>query len=420
MSDKTKQLFEQWANKQNIVAKAEGGIINTSADDFGGILPWPLVQEILSTARDQSEISRAVTNRTVGSRIGTFPVIDFNEPVTEGVGENDGTPVTTRPPTANVGYTLKKYKSEWYVTYEEIEDAADAGMGDFEAQMTRGFGIALGNDRANILMNSDTTLSSATRLNRMLRMTNGVLKVLHTGANVFNAAGAAWGAGIWSHMRTKMPEKYRNDPGLAWIYNDMVDIMWRRSLTNIAGTTAGMRSGLGDQVIQTQMRVPPDGSPQILTPYVSATGGPTAIAPTSVSAATATTCLVTLSTLCATTIAGRMVKVTCVLTGISETLPAVWGGATNTITTTTSLGQQVISATNTDYTITYADETSIILGNPKAINQITWKTMRSSRTYNKDFDRFEITTYWYGDVCVPLPQTFVVHERVAVTPPATW
>lgn len=417
MSDKTKQLFEQWANKNNIVAKAEGGVINTTTEDFGGILPLSLVQEILSTARDQSEISRAVTNRTVGSRIGTFPVIDFSEPVTEGVGQNDGTPVTTRPPTANVAYALKKYKSEWYVTYEEIEDAADAGMGDFEAQMTREFGIALGNDRANILLNSDTTLNSATRTNRMLRMTNGVLKVLHTGANVYNAAGAAWGAGIWSHMRTKMPEKYRNDPGLAWIYNDMVDILWRRSLTNIAGTTAGMRSGLGDQVVQTQMRVPPDGSPQILTPYVSATMGPTAVAPTSVSGTT--TVVAVCTTLIATTAAARLIKITCTATGLSEVCVPVWT-TVNTITTTSTLGQTVVSATASDYTITFADETSIILGNPKSINQITWKTMRSSRTYNKDFDRFEITTYWYGDVCVPLPQTFAIHERVAVTPPSTW
>jgi hypothetical protein len=411
MSDKIKSLFEQWATKNYIVAKTEGGVITSDAD-FGGILPRPLMLELLSTARDQSEIMRAVTTRTLNSQVGNFPIVDFSEPVTEGVGENDGTPVTT-----NAAYAVKKYKSEWHITTEQIQNAQDAGMGDFEAQMVKEFGTALGNDQANILMNSDTTLNSATRTNRMLRMVDGVLKRLHAGANVYNAAGKDWGQGIWSHMRTKMPEKFRNDPSLAWIYNSAVEILWRRSLTNISGTTAGMRSGLGDQVIQSALRVPPDGSPQIITPYISGEQGPTAIAPTSVSGTT--TVIAVCTTLLATTAAARRIKITCVATGLSEVCTPVWT-TVNTITTTTTLGQQTVSATASDYVITWADETSIILGNPKGINMIFWTTMRSYREFNKDFDRFEITTYWYGDVVVPLPETFVVHERVCAAPPVSW
>jgi len=424
MANNINKLFLQWAANHNIVEKSEGGVMDSANTTYGGVLPVHLVQEMISLGRTQSQWLNSITTKTVDGPVGDYPVTDLNEPVTEGVGENDGSPVSTKAPTNTVSFACKKFKSQFYLSTEVIDIAASGGLGDFEAAMVREFAIAMGNDAADIIMNSDTTLTSATRRGKMLRMLTGVLKQLHTSGNVYNAAGKNWGQGMWSYMLTKMPEKFRNDPGLQWMYNDMVDILWHNSLSNTTGTLAGMRSNLGDAVISSVQRVPPLGKQQNIVNQISSTMGPTAIAPTSVSGTTTvvavcTTLIATDASAATTASLARNIKITCLLTGVSEVCVPVWTSV-NTITTTSTLGQVTVSATASDYVITFADETSVILGNPKGIHLIYWKTMRAFREFEVEYDRVKITNYWRADVKIPAPSTFAINERVRVLPPATW
>jgi len=96
--DNATALLDQFAKKYNIL-KAEGGVIDMSNVSFGGVIPAPLVENLISLTRAQNQWMAAIDTRIRSRQSGQIPVVDWNEPVTEYVGRNDGTKVTTEPPT---------------------------------------------------------------------------------------------------------------------------------------------------------------------------------------------------------------------------------------------------------------------------------------------------------------------------------
>jgi hypothetical protein len=406
------------------IQKADGSIVDTDVN-FGNYLPRKSVMEIIGLTRKQNVWMNALTTKMKSSTSGTVLVRKMTQNVTEGIGENDGTRVTTKPANWQVPYVCKKYKSETLITTEELKDAADGGVANFERDLLNDFTLQLGNDMADIIWNSDASLDDSISRNRMLNMFDGAALQLDS-ANVHDAQGQVWGQGIWSAMQKKMPEVYRRDPNLNWLFNDMVNIEWHKSLTNV-NTTEKMRSALGDRAISTILEVPPLGKPQLVIPQLSAAEGPAAIAPTSAADdgdGTITLVLTTMVTalLFATAAAGdgRQVKVTCKLTGVSETLAATNNAGTLELYTAGSLGQDVISTTNTDYLVEIADETSLYYMNPKGIYVIHSLDMRSFRWFNKDFDRLEITTYFHMTALVPVKEDKVKFKRVTVPVEISW
>ena len=418
------QLFAQWANKNNIIEKAEGGIIDISNTNFGGIIPAPLVEQLISLTRSESTWMSAIDTRTRTRQSGTIPVTNWNEPATEYVGRNDGTKVTTQPPTWMVPYVCKKFKSEFYVTPEELREAVAAGIENFEDKMLTDWATQLGNDMALLTMQGDSTKGTGTRTDRLLRATNGVDVSTDTGANIYDAAGKAFGQGIFDAMIDYMPDRYANDGGLRWLFNRRVNTHWHSTLTN-TNTTERMRSALGDTVLTSQVMVPPLGIPQLIVPQIPNNGGPTPIAPTSLSSSGAGIDLVLTTLVTASYVAtaalgvGRKFKVTYLPTGISETVLGTLNTTLRAVTTGT-LGQSTVDTSAANYTVTLADETTIYLLNPKGIVLVYCNEWRSYREYNKDFDRFEITTYVEADVVVPIPDTIVKFKRVKIAPIETW
>ena len=414
-----KTSAEQWFNKMGI-HKADGviGLDNTNFQ----IMPIPLVEEMISLSRAQSQWLKSISSWTRKRATGVVPLINIAGNVTEGVGPNDPTPVAKRPDTAKVEYSCKKFKSEYYIDYETLEEyAATPELGDFEARMAQEFAVKWGNDRADIIMNSDNTLDASTSRNRMLRMIDGVQKQL-AGANIYNAQGKKWGQGVWAVMQAYMPEEYRNDPNLHYIYNDLIDLLWHNSLTNV-NTGERMRSALGDSVIASETKVKPLGKPQLIIPQLSANQGVTPVAPTSVVDDGDGTMTIRVNTILAdaTDSTGRRVKVIFKQTGKEEVCTVSRNGSNqNIIGTVGSLGQDTISTTASDYTVSQNDETNIVYGNPKGIYEIICNQVRSYREYNKDADRFEITMYFRMDVLLPIPGVFVDFERIVAPVPTDW
>jgi len=419
------QIFALWAERNGIVQKTEGVVIDLSNTNFGGILPVPLVENLISLTRNQSQWMGSIDTRTRARQSGEIPIVDWNEPATEMVGRNDGTKVTTQPPTRMVPYSCVKFKSEFYVTTEELREAIAGGIENFETKMTEDWATQLGNDMATLVMNGDKTLDTSSRTNRLLRAVNGVDIQTNAGANVFDAAGKAFGQGIFSAMIDYMPERFAEDPGLQWLFNRRTNLQWHSSLTNV-NTTERMRSALGDQVISSVQMVPPMGISQIIVPQVSARKGPVPIAPTS-AAASGNGILVVLTTMVtaayvATAAAGdtRKIKIVYKPTGKSEVVAAINNGGTLQVTTVGKLGQDTVSTTASEYTVTLADETDIYLMNPKGIVLVYCNEWRSFRAFNKDYDRFEVTTYLEADLVVPIPETIVKFKRVLVPHISTW
>lgn len=421
MPTDVRRLAEQWFNKMNI-QKAPDGVIDLANTNFGGIMPIPVVEQMITWSREQSAWLKNIASWPRSRTKGEVPLIGISGNISEGVGPNEGTKITKRPSTAMVSYQTKKFRSDYDIPYETLREFQNTPeLGDFEAQIAKQFAIAWGNDRANVIMNGDTSLDDSTSLNRLLRMIDGAQKQLAT-ANVYDAEGKAWGQGIWRVMQAYMPEKYRQDPNLNWMYNDLIDILWHGSLTN-TNTTERMRSGLGDQVISTPVKVPPLGKPQLIIPQLSATQGETPTAPTDATDNDDGTITFRVATILAdaTDSSGRIVKVTHKASGNSELCTVDYNGSSqNVITTAGSLGQDTISETASDYLVTEADETNILYGNPKGIVEVVLNEVRSYREYNKDFDRFEITSFWEMDVIVPLTEIFVNFQRILAPVPTTW
>jgi len=420
----TQEAFAQWANKMGIIEKAEGGIVDISTVNFGGIIPQPLIERLISLTRSQSQWLGAIDTRVRGRSSGEIPIVDWNEPATEHVGRNGGTKLTTRPPTRMVPYATKKFKSEYYITTEELREATQAGISNFESRMMTDWATQLGNDIAGAVMNSNASLDTSSRMNRLLRAFNGVDIQTDAGANVFDAEGKAFGQGIFAAMLDFMPDRFANDGGLRWMFNRRVNTQWNNSLTNV-NTTERMRSVLGDRALTTEIMVPPLGISQLIVPQIAHNKGPAALAPTSATASGSGIEFVLTTMISASQIAsvalgvGRRIKVTYLPSGMSETVKA-YDDTTLKILTLGKLGQDTVSTNASDYLVQIADETDLYLCNPKGIALIYTNDWRSYREFNKDFDRYEVTTYFEIDVLVAIPETMVKFKRVRVSPIETW
>lgn len=403
------------------VLKGEAGLVEPN---FGGILPKKFIEQIESLSRSQGGWLGNVTTKTRASAAGSYPIMEISEPVTEFVGKNSATRVTSDIPTREVEYNCKKAKSEFVIPWEDVAQAAANGMPDLEQRIIAEFQTARDNDVANFVINGDTSLDDSTRLNRLLRGVDGVLKQLRTatGSNVTNNGGKSYvgGVGIFTAMMMSLPERFRQDPNLEWLINDTVEALWLLGLTN-TNTTEKMRSNLGDSIVAEGRKVNPLGKRLNIVPHIKATMGATPIAPTS-AATSGNGIKVILTTLLPAAIdsTGRRVKVIFKTTGATETCVVWRDSGTNAITTTGKLGQATVSTNASDYLVTASDQTSLIHGNPKNIHLIYWDQMRAYRKFNIDRDRYEFTFYYQADVKVPTPETMVLFDEVTVIPPVTW
>lgn len=420
------QIFTDWCNRHGIVQKAEGELLDLSTVSFGGLLPVPLVENLISLTRNQSAWLSAIDTRVRGRQSGNIPITRLNEPVTEHVGRNDGTKILTTPVTRTVPYNCKKFKSELYITTEELREAVQGGISNFEQTMMNDWTTQLANDVARLVMQSDTDLDSSTRLNRLLNACDGAYKLLRAGANVMDAEGAAFDQGIFAAMLDYMPDEFSEDPGWRWWFNRRVNTNWHNTLTNV-NTTERMRSQLGDQALTTEIMVPPLGISQLIVPQIVNTHGVApAIAPTSAADGGSSNIVFVLTTLItrgdvATVAAGvgRKFIVTYLPTGMSEVITG-YDDTTLKAATVGLLGQTTLDTTAANYTVRLYDETELYLGNPKNVVLVYCNEWRTYREFNKDYDRWEVTTYFEADVLVPTPELVVMFERVKVTPITSW
>jgi hypothetical protein len=403
--------------KRHNIGKADPGVISVADSNFGNLLPRQTVEALIDLTRKQNQWLTQINTVIRSQAAGTIPILNINQPVSRYVGENEGTKVPHKPETRRANYACKKIKSEWYVTREEVREALAAGIDQFEQKMRELFATAIGNDIANLVTNGDTSLSTNTPEELLLRAANGFRKQMETGGNTHDAAGKIWDKEIFPAMLDNLPSKYLSDPNLHWLYNDYVEITFIKTLTDRATV-------LGDQSLTQAVNIRPWGKPRLIIPQLQANYGPAPLAPTSAAGTTAITfVLTTLVTAgyvaSAAAGVGRKFIVTCMTTGVSEVCTGVLNTTLNIVTLGT-LGQTVVSTTASDYTVTLYDETEQYLINPKAITLIQCTDMFATREYNKDYDRFETTLYHELDVLVPTPEVGVKFKRIQRIPVGAW
>jgi len=399
------------------INKEDTGVMSLGDTNFGGLLPKQTVEELLVLVHSKSEWLGKINHVTRTGQSGTVPIMKLNTNITEHVGENEAKSIGKKTDTSQVPYVCKKYRADWYITVEDIREAINAGIADYEERVNDAFATALANDKANIIINSDKTLNDSTSLNRMLKAIDGVCIKSEQG-NVFDAEGKAFDKGIFTAMEDAMPDEYANDPNLHWLYS-------RRVGTHYKDKIQALLTNLGDQALSQVIDEKPNGIPPLIVPQIKSNKGPDAIAPTSASDETTYIELVLTTLITAGHVAdvdsgaGRKFKVTCKATGYSETCVG-YKDTTLRIKTTGLLGQDTVSTTDTDYEVGLCDETDIYLCNPKAITEVDCYDMLSYRIFEPEYPRWKVITFYWMDVLIPNPDAFVKFKRVGVTPKSTW
>ena len=410
-------------DKLGIVQKSDG-VMTLDNTNFGGMMPVSAVDELLVLSYKQNDWLAALNNVRRQNRTGKVRVYNLNQNITEGIGSNEKVTINRLPVTANVDYNAKSFVSTYSIHMDEINEAkfmASQSIGgaekSFEDVTAELFATQLGNDKANIIMNGDTTLDAETSLNRMLRMIDGVAIKSELG-NVFDAEGVAFDKGIFTAMEDLMPEQYNNDPGRRWLYNSRVDTHFKQKLQALA-------TQLGDKALTAPVNANPNGIPPVIVPHISRNKGPAAIAPTSAADNTTYIQFVLTTLVTAEHVAsaaagvGRKFKVTCLATGASEICTGILD-TTLRINTAGLLGQTTVSTTNTDYEVGLYDETDLYLMNPKGITVVDCYEMYSYREFDPHYHRWNFITYFYMDVIIPNPDAIVKFKRVGVTAIETW
>lgn len=382
-------------------------------------LNTPQAEAMIDLTVSQSEWLSVVTVKPRDQRAGTIPRLVINDVVTEGVPENGGKTIATHPDTSEVSYNCAKYQATWFLTLEDVSEAAAHGEPDFEGKVRGAFAKAMGNDMARAALRGDTSLDASTRLNRLLRQRDGWLKQARADANYASTTrGSAWSRSVYPAMTAQLPDEYADDANLRWLHGRALD----ESFTNYAqGLADG--SALRDRALLERTRFRPMGIDGLIVPQWPSDQGFDTLNGSTADPDVATddgdgTATFTVNTMLggyAAGNAGRRVKVTCEATGQSETLTVLDVGGANIIRTAGSLGQGTISETEADYTLDLADCTGIMLTNPRNLYVVVCRKIRAYRKFEQEAERWRLDVFYEADFGIFQPEALVLQEGVVPT-----
>jgi len=419
-----KEKVEKFADGLNIpdvkTLKADPGIIDQDSATYGGTLPRDAVLGLIRTMEDHSLLLKSIDLKRVSAKTGHVPIQSIDSPVSQAVTENDPTIVDNLLETSMVPYSCKKLKANIIVTTEMIESAGESGMGNFESNLMTDFAKALANDLSHLAIRGDSSLPATTKWNKLLRRCDGLSKLCDdNGANVIDAAGKGIGLGTFAVMKRLLPPLYAQNLTLyRWLFNSSVEDVYRSMFADERETDTG------DAFLSRRPDVTPMGIKPIITNTILDSLGDTPVAPTAVVDDTDGTMTVRVATVLpdSTDSSGRLVTITCKATGLSETCEVDYNGSSqNIIETTTALGQDTISTTQSDYTVAVADQTQVYLMDPKRYALVsTTHNWRSYRKFNEQADRYEFTFYYWIDSLLAEPESIVKLDNLTLPQLTDW
>lgn len=401
-------------------AKSLTPTVPTTADLAGDhVMNHTQVESMVDLTVSQSGWLSSVSVKLRGQRAGTIPRLSLNDTVTEGVDENAGATVASRPDLDEVDYNCRKFQATWYLTLEDIGEARASGEADFDGKVRRAFGKAMGNDMARWFLRGDTSLAATSRENRLLRQRDGILVQARARANYRTTTrGTTWTRTVYPAMKRRMPAIYKDDPNLRWFLPSDLDEDFTNSLMNL-----GDGAALRDQALTERRRYAPMGIPPVLVPQwptdqgFATLNGSTAAADTVTDNGdgTATFRVNTVLGGYAAGNAGRVIRVTCDATGQYEDLTVEDVGGHNVATTAGSLGQGSISTTAADYTLDLADCTGAMLTNPANLFLVLCRNIRAYRKFEQEAERWRVDVYYEADAGIFQPDALVLQEGIVPT-----
>jgi len=251
------------------ITKAEGVMSTTdlATGGAGGFMSPVQVDALINNVKAQNQWLTKIRMRAVAVGQTQIPKISLGTPVTRFVDEGDNTLRPVVPTTTHVPITCRKARSDWIITYEDIQAAKASGVPNFEKVIFDAFSTQIGNDIAQAAMQGDTTYTDdGTITAELIRGRDGFMKQAKASAHSLDCAGKTFAAGMFPKLRSLMPWKWASDPLLNWLMPDILDISWMAQLSNVySGVPA---TALGDRAATSRGSVPPFGVPQIICPGI--------------------------------------------------------------------------------------------------------------------------------------------------------
>lgn len=396
-------------------------VITTDSVGTGQFMNRENVERLVDLTVGQSGWLAATSFMPVSSQKGQVPRMHISEVITSPSGQNRHRTRTMHPDTDHLQYDCKKYEARFYLTIEDLREAAASGEPDFEAKVQAAFAKAMGNDMARWALLGDQSITNpTTALDELLAHNDGWLKIARSrGVRYASARGTAYSRGVYSRALAMMPEEYADDENLRFMIPRLLDLGWTADLQALGGGSA-----LTDKLLATRARTPILGVPQLIVPQMPVSGGFSILSGTT-SAADAVvddsdgTMTVTVNTLLggySTGNAGRKVKITHKTSGLSEVCVVVNAGGANKILTVGSLGQDTISTTASDYTLDVADAASVLLTNPANLFFVLCDKIRAYRVFEEDDERWKFLVKYEADCGIYNEDALVLID--GVVPPA--
>lgn len=248
----------QYSDEQ-LIEMIEKASITTSS---GAQLDPQNVQQFVNLMVDQTEVlqhmrveSDIITSRTIDG-------LEFGDPVLQEAPEEGSEPAEnekSEPSMPRLKLTPAKGMIAVDISFDWLRKNI-AGENQGEEAINAALAKATGRDLVRLIFNGDTSLDSSTKLNRLLKLRDGLLKQLRADADVNDVVVAAdptftGAASEFGKCLTAIPDEYRDDRSMLRHYVPMSVLDDYEDEISERQTTAGDQVILGDQVVARHKRV---------------------------------------------------------------------------------------------------------------------------------------------------------------------
>lgn len=388
---------------EGIEFDVEKDIISTQTVHYDGQLPETAVTELIDLTMSQDSWLKEIPWSIEDGSKGMMLVHNWSKPAAYpknpgGSGENIREPKPINPDSWKVPYACEAYKSDLIITRKELREARRMGITNFNEIMREGYAKALNNTIADLAWNADKSLPGLDDWEKSRQGVDGWLIELANSV-IYDANGAEFAKDVFPMMIDMIDDKWANDSGLRWFANRRVFDHWKKAIGGVVSTASFQ--GLSAEAITQRLIAWPEGIDGTICPQLSSREGPSADAD-NVADATGK-----VKVRCDTAFrgyaaakAGRRVRVTHKLTGISEIGYVADDSSHLEFTSAGLFGNATADTTASNYTVKVHDETNIILTNPNNLRVVFDGEWRAYPDFDIDAENFRVVNHFDVDFVV--------------------
>jgi len=218
------------------------------SSDFlaGGLLNPEQVTVFIQLIRKFSKLIPMSRNVLLDNPRQTIPKLHIGEPISQGLadfgGEDAEITETGKPLFNEITMDVQELISSWHVGRRSLR--RNVSREALLQTVTDAMMAQVATDAENLYINGDTTLPSTTKLNKLLRVNDGVSKLCE-GAHLVDWNGGYVSKALYAEMTRRLPEQYAADPGLRFIQPRAVSVDWME-LNSQRVDAIGQRAFAGD------------------------------------------------------------------------------------------------------------------------------------------------------------------------------